>query len=150
MDTAENGEEEEVNPSDTSDEETAANEPSEEQKMYLSNLTPYDKGSYSTDPFVMDEQDYGNGFKLLGGSYAIWNLGGQYDTLEFDIGHSGHPEYDKTVYIYLDEQMTQTINVKAGDFVTHVTVPLNGAGRLKIDTSYWSWGYIGFANTELS
>ena len=120
------------------------------KKTYLSDLKPYDYSSYYTDPFSMDGRHYGNGFTLYGDAYATWNLNGQYDTLDFDLGHPNHPEYDKTVYIYTDDHLTQAIDLGAGDLVKHVTIPLNGAGRLKIKASYWSWGTIGLANTELS
>lgn len=124
------------------------------KKTYLSDLTPYDKSDYYTDPFSMDGRYYGNGFTLTSGwgGKASWNLNGAYDVLKFDVGHVDHTDDDKVIYIYLDGHLSQTIKVNAGDLVKHVTVPLNGALRLKIETDSGGslWAKLGFANTELS
>lgn len=126
------------------------------KKTYLGvDLTPYDEYCFENDPtFEMNGTKYMHGFILRGrnwtldGAYATWNLNGQYDLLEFDMGHTDALKYDKTVLIYLDGKLSQSIDLKAEAMTRHVQVPLNGAIQLKIATQ--DKGYIGFANAELN
>lgn len=118
-------------------------------KTYLGvDVKPYAKFDYHDKPtFMMDGKTYMNGFELDG--YAIFNLDGQYDWLEFDIGHTGAVGYEKEVVIYLDGSIVQSISLAPEEMVKHVAIPLNGAMQLKIDTPLGSFD-IGFANAELS
>lgn len=124
-------------------------------KTYLGvDLEPYSKSDYYDNPtFTMDGKTYMNGFILFGGSgvykgYAIFNLNGQFDWLEFDIGHVNHVSDEKEIVIYLDGSIAQSISLAPEEMVKHVTIPLNGAMQLKIEGS--GSGRIGLANAELS
>lgn len=126
-------------------------------KTYLGvDIKPYDEFCFNDDPiFTMDGKTYSHGFELGGknmsgtGAYAIWNLNGQYDSLEFDMGHTDwYLGYTKNVLIYLDGTLSQTIQLNAEEMVRHVKVPLNGAMQLKIVID--DKGFIGFANAELN
>lgn len=118
-------------------------------KTYLGmDLEPYSNSLYSSAPtLTMDGKTYINGFYHYGSNaYSIFNLNGQYTSLEFDIGHKNYIEYDKEVLIYLDGKLAKTIQIKAEEMVKHVTVPLNGTMQLKIAGGW----YVGFANAELT
>lgn len=119
-------------------------------KTYLGvDVKPYAKDAYYDKPtFTMDGKTYMNGFELDG--YAIFNLDGQYDWLEFDIGHTGAVRYEKEAVIYLDGSIVQSISLAPEEMVKHVAIPLNGAMQLKIDTPKTYSCDIGFANAELS
>lgn len=124
------------------------------QTTYLADLTAYESSSLSLpDTLTMDGKTYVNCFKLgdasLTGSkeYVSWNLNGQYDTLEFDVGHVLGTDHDKQVIIYLDGKAAKVINIDAGDLVQHVKVSLDGALRLKIQVE--DGFQVGFANAVL-
>lgn len=128
------------------------------KKTYLGiDLEPYSSSDYRSMPtLIMDGKNYMNGFELRGfnyGSYAIFNLNGQYNTLEVDIGHTDWIDENKQILFYLDGSLAQTVEIGAEEMVKHVRVPLKGAMQLKIFASdsngYEDYG-IGFANAELS
>ncbi len=116
-------------------------------------LKPYDKVLYEAPTtFTMDGKTYMNGFLLTRnfwnpGGRAVFNLNGQYDMLEVDIGHVDNPEYEKKVMIYLDGSLTEVIEIGSYEMVRHVKIPLHGAAQLKIqlegDTT-------GFANAAVT
>lgn len=121
---------------------------------YLADLTAYESSSLSLPgSLTMDGKTYVNCFKLGDASltgnkeYASWNLNGQYDTLEFDVGHVLGTDHDKQVILYLDGKAARVINIGAGDLVQHVKVPLDGALRLKIQVE--DGFQVGFANAAL-
>lgn len=124
------------------------------QTTYLADLTAYESSSLSLPgSLTMDGKTYVNCFKLGDASltgnkeYASWNLNGQYDTLEFDVGHVLGTDHDKQVILYLDGKAARVINIGAGDLVQHVKVPLDGALRLKIQVE--DGFQVGFANAAL-
>lgn len=121
---------------------------------YLADLTAYESSCLSLpDTVTMDGKTYVNGFKLGDGSitgskeYVSWNLDGQYDTLEFDVGHVLGTDHDKQIIVYLDGKAAKIIDLGAGDHVKHVKVDLNGALRLKLQVE--DGFHVGFANAEL-
>ena len=122
---------------------------------------PYETRGYSEDStIIIAGESHMNGFALSGGwsgaygsnqsgGYAIFNLGGKYDTLELDIGHvDGSSMDDVTVEIILDGVTSQVLEIKAEDMLEHYVVPLNGASQMKISQSYTSAEY-GFVNAIL-
>ena len=129
-----------------------------EVQYLLDVCPPYEKtGQFKQpDQFEMMGERYGHGFTLRDSSdqYAIFNLNGEYQSLEFDVGHvDGSLMYDGSFKIYLDGEYAQTIEVSSNMIVTHMTIPLNYAIQLKIKGTN---GQIrddpvyGFANAILS
>ena len=107
----------------------------------------YDKSScYERPTIKMDGKTYTNGIEI--DNYALFNLDGRYDTLEFDVGHKDSVWLDKELLIYLDGQLVRTVEIKAEELVKHVRIPLNGALQLKLVASSSSYN-IGIANAEL-
>ena len=110
---------------------------------------PYETKGYSEDSTIkMGGQTYTNGFVLSGGygdgsgAHAYFNLGGKYETLEFDLGHvDGSYLDDETLEIILDGVTVQVIDMKAQDLPKHYVISLNGATQLMIEQSYASAKY---------
>lgn len=112
---------------------------------------PYETKYYSEEKVVkMGGESYTNAFTLgntTGGyAYAYFNLGGKYDSLEFDVGHiDGTNMSDVVISISLDGNVTQVIEVKATDFPKHYVIELNGATQLLIERTS---GYVRCAISE--
>lgn len=110
------------------------------QDLHLNDVCPpYQTNNYDSS------QDYATiaGVKYLdnalfySGGYALYNLNGQFSTLEFDVGHlDGEAMYNCTINIYLDSKLAYTKDLSAEDLPTHVTVALNGALHMKIEFNY--------------
>lgn len=111
----------------------------------------------ASSTFQMDGKTYMNGFQMSSNqlsenNYAVFNLNGQYGTLQFDIGHTKYPglvdtaRYKKQAIIYLDDVLTKVIELEPLEMVKHIQIPLNGAAQLKIEVD----GSIGFANAQLT
>lgn len=123
-------------------------------------VLPYSSRFVASNSFKMGGKTYAHGFTLYGetgedNTYALFNLNGQYSTLEFDLGHVDDTRmYDGAFNIYLDGKYSQTIEIGCEDMVTHFTVPLKNALQLKISTNHpdcYIWGVTyGFANATLS
>lgn len=105
--------------------------------------------------FNMAGETYTNGFKVdvnrSQGAQAIFNLKGEYNTLEFDLGHIDGTSGDKLhLKIILDGITTEIIEVHPEDLPTHYAINLNGAEQLIIDSigeSATMWGSeYGLAN----
>ena len=117
---------------------------------------PYETKGYSEDSTIkMGGQTYTNGFVLSGGygdgsgAHAYFNLGGKYETLEFDLGHvDGSYLDDETLEIILDGVTVQVIDMKAQNLPKHYVISLNGATQLMIEQSYASAKY-AIANAVL-
>ena len=117
---------------------------------------PYESEQYEAPTtFYMAGEMYSRGFILDStgdGSLALFNLGGKYDTLEFDLGHIDQTgRHDATIEIYLDGEISQIIEAKADALPQHITVNLHNAFQMKITVRNGSH-YIskwGFANTML-
>lgn len=124
------------------------------QQLYLSDVCPayqtnkaktYDyvtlAGNKYLDNIVFDAK-YG---------WALYNLNGQFSTLEFDVGHvDGEDMYDATINVYLDGKLAYTKDLSAQDLPEHVLVALNGALQMKIefiqeDLSSWNGPYYYYA-----
>lgn len=107
---------------------------------------PYEKtdgvilydGSDATAYFTMSGQRYTDGIVSKYGYSGVsvyFNLNGDYETLEFDLGHvDGSDMWNKNLYIYLDGEVVKEFeNLDPEAMVQHVTVPLKGALQLKIE-----------------
>ncbi len=105
--------------------------------------------------FEMANKTYTHGFMVdinrSGGATAIFNLNGQYQKLEFDLGHVDGTGGDKLkLKIYLDGEITNIVEMTSEELPKHVTIDLNHALQLKIEsigTSATMWGsHYGLAN----
>ena len=117
---------------------------------------PYETRGCSLKNAKMGGETYTNAFILSGGwsdgkgGYAFFNLNGEYETLEFDIGHvDGSSMGEATLEIVLDGVTAQVIDMKPDDLPKHYTITLNGAKQMKIVQSYTSADY-AIANAVLN
>ena len=121
---------------------------------------PYEKKYVNTpSSFKMSGKSYTHGFTIgnyqglwgTPGSFALFNLDGQYNTLGIDIGHiDGEGSSDASFEIYLDGNLAQVIEVGYEDMVTHLDIDLHNALQLKIIKTDSNHGLYGFANCSLS
>ncbi len=125
--------------------------------IYLLDVCPpYEQTGFKTpNEFLMMGEKYRNGFQLRQGSntYAIFNLNGEYEYLEFDFGHVDDTVMSSAEFeFYLDGEYWDTLQGSSDMLVTHVTIPLNHALQLKIESKA-SFGsssiWYGFANAIL-
>ena len=123
-------------------------------KQYLLSVCPpYQTAGYSTDMiYTMTGKKYTNGMSLddNNGGMAIFNLNGQYETLEFDIGHiDGKNMEDGQYYIYLDGDLYDIIELTPEMLPKHYSIPLDNALQMKIVGGNWSWCY-AMVNIEVN
>ena len=130
-------------------------ENSKPQKLWVV-CPPYESSGYEERASItMAGTQYTNGFVLDAGyneAYAIYNLNGKYNTLEFDMGHiDGSQMSNVTFEIYLDGQPVKTIDATAEGLPVHYTIQLDGAKQMKINSTGWFGGYpeYGFINAVL-
>ena len=127
------------------------------QDIYLLDVCPpYEKGGYGQpNELKMMGKKHQKGFTLeyYMNCYAIFNLNGEYDTLEFDFGHVDGRDSNAAHYdVYLDGEYFETIEGTGDMLVTHMQIPLNYALQLKIVASGYYMGarpVYGFANAIL-
>ena len=116
---------------------------------------PYESYDYrEAESFMMAGEEYSNGFELhsvSSSTYALFNLGGKYEYMEFDIGHiDGTSMSGATFVFYLDGEKSESITVKAWSLPSHYKVELKKAKQMKIvceDAS--SYPSYGFANAVI-
>ncbi len=114
---------------------------------------PYQTYRYETFTTVtMAGQKYANAFRVAnsgGSGWALFNLNAAYDTLEFDIGHiDGNGMYDGTLNIYLDSELSFSLDIHPEMLPTHYSVPLYGALQMKIEATGGGDNY-ALANVEV-
>ena len=128
------------------------------EDIYLLDVCPpYEKtyGFKTPNQFEMMGRTYGHGFTMYEEKdhYAIFNLNGEYNSLEFDLGHvDGTSMKDGKFEIYLDGEYYQTIEGSSNMLVTHVTIQLKYAMQLKIIGTHERYSDLptyGFANAVL-
>lgn len=116
-----------------------------EKQYLLSVCPPYQTAGYSTETtYTMAGEKYAHGMSLNDNynGMAIFNLNGQYDTLEFDIGHiDGKTMKDGQYYFYLDGELAYSIDLTSEMLPAHYSIPLHGALQLKIVGGSWAWCY---------
>ena len=120
-------------------------------KYLLDVCPPYEMNSSEISTyFEMAGNIYSNGLLMQGneGAYAIFNLRGEYTTLEFELGHIDDTSMNSvTFYIYIDEILVEEIEISASSLPKQYSIDLNGANQLKITSGYSSWyPEYGFAN----
>lgn len=116
------------------------NSPVANGEQYLVDVCPpYEKGSIRlADSVVMQGKSYLktiwlNKYQNRPG-YALFNLDGQYETLEFDLGHVDNEEDDEILFnIYLDGALAKTYSMTKEERVTHYVVNLDNALQMKIE-----------------
>ena len=141
-------------------------------KKWLMDLCPpyeTDYGYYAangnttdgTNSFKMAGQSYSRGFMVAFcaedvGTNVLFNLNGQYSTLDFDLGPvDGHSGLPLLLKFYLDGELTETIEMTSEDLPKHCSVNLNRALQMKVvavsaeGNGWWGTQY-GIANAELS
>lgn len=123
-------------------------------KQYLpSILEPYQSERFNALTAIsMAGQKYANavrfGFTFWGdGGWALYNLNGQYQTLSFDMGHVDDADMkDGTLNIYLEGELSFSVDMNAEDLPKHFTVPLYNALQMKLEISNDSYA---IANVEI-
>ena len=99
--------------------------------------------------FAMAGQKYTNGF-CLGGTDAsvLFNLNGQYTTVELTVGHwDGYSSDKKTAYFYLDGQLIYETTVEKEGMPQHISLPVSGGLQFKISIAgSYSYNNLGFGN----
>lgn len=111
------------------------------QKL-ISISPPYEKYGYTemiSSPMSMGGENYYYGFQLGKAwdvSYANFNLGAKYNTVSVVIGHiDGSGEVDKTVNIYADDVLIDTVEVKNQNLPKEYTYNVKGVRRLAFERS---------------
>ena len=120
-------------------------------KQYLNTVCPpYQTSEYYTPVTVsMAGKKYANVMRLgwdYGSGWAMYNLNGQYSTLDFVIGHiDGRGMTESTLNIYLDGELSFSLDVYPEDLPQEVSVPLHKALQMKIELT----GHNDFAMAEV-
>lgn len=96
----------------------------------------------NTNKLSITGKDYACGYYCDGSGPArlMYNLNGEYTSLNFDLG----PTRNKNVetHIYLDGQLYNTYSVAYDDLAQNITIPLTGVLQLRIE----SYGYAGIGD----
>lgn len=125
------------------------------EKQYLLDVCP----PYQTDTYKklttvnVAGKKYANAFRVGSETYwkgwALYNLNGQYNMLNFDIGHIDGSRMDNgSINIYSDGQVVFSADLKPEMLPTHYEVPLYGALQMKIEGTNCSGSY-AFINAEI-
>ena len=125
------------------------------KSVYLMDVCPpYEEFncSHKNTSFSMAGESYNHGFSLFTAGYVYVNLNGNYNTLEFDLGHIDGAYMDEAIFeIYLDGRLVRTITAEPDSMVQHYTIDLNKSLQLKIMEVGGSYGIrYGLANILLS
>jgi hypothetical protein len=124
-------------------------------------LTPYETtmGVWantfgSSDYFSVMGVKYYRGLTTLGydSSYALYNLGGKYESVTFTVGHKDNEDdYEGTFRVYVDGVEVRTISLKGDMSSETYTIDTSGATQLKFYVSggYWAY-YTDFAIFDIS
>ena len=121
-------------------------------KWMVDVLTPYESTSYEAETFKMSGQDCLYGFFMRSGNYAMWNLGGEYRAISFDLGHvDGSNMSACTVSIYCDGTLKESFVVNPDALPQYYEISVEGVQQLKIsikDDAILT-PYTGFANVKI-
>ncbi len=113
---------------------------------------PYQTDEYDAPTTVtMAGQKYPHCFSFRrSDNFALFNLNAAYNTLEFDLGHiDGEDMYTATLNIYLDGELSFSLDLDPEMLPTHYSVPLYGALQMKIEiVGVWLYNY-ALANVEV-
>jgi len=133
--------------------------PSEPQYL-MEVCTPYQKSDkqYYREPttFKMAGKTYTNGFSMQDYSFALFNLDGQYSSLNFILGHIDETTMIDGVFnIYLDGQLFKRIEIGCEDIPEPYSIPLDNVIQMKIEKTdeatpnYQAGEWYGFADITL-
>ncbi len=122
-------------------------------KQYLLTVCPPYQSKYYKTPstITMAGEKYANciGWSDSSG-YAIFDLNGQYDTLEFDVGHvDGKNMLSGTVNVYLDGELAFSADMGPEELPKHFAVPLHNALQMKIAMGGYGYCY-ALGNVEIN
>ena len=104
---------------------------------------PYQVGrNYSTpEQITISGKKYTKGF-ILGADYntdsgwALYNLERKFNVFSFDIGHiDGAKMLNGKLKIYLDGELSQTIDLMMDMIPKHYDIPLNNSSQMKLEIS---------------
>ncbi|MBE6572709.1 MAG: hypothetical protein E7656_10715 [Ruminococcaceae bacterium] len=123
--------------------------PYSSENMYM---YPYN----GIDSFKMSGKEYTNAFTMRGwgaesggSGFCIFNLDGKYNSVTFTAGHVDDTRNENTVLtVYVDDAVAYKEEVKWDEPAKKITIPLNGALRMKmVITKESGWeSYCGFAD----
>lgn len=86
-------------------------------------------------------------------SYSLINLNGQYSYMNMVIAPIDNESFDAdsaTINFYLDGIKTKSVEIKKGDYLKEISLPLNHALQLKIEKKYFDGcTSIGIGNMTL-
>lgn len=126
---------------------------------FLEKYSPYSSDCYNAyvngESFVMSSTSYTNGFTLMDGGHALFNLtGSAYTTLCFTLGHIDDTRnMDLVLSIYFDDVLEEEITVKWDALPERIALDITGVKQIKVsvnDIDNWSgYPYIGLANITL-
>lgn len=126
---------------------------------FLEKYSPYSSDCYNAyvngESFVMSSTSYTNGFTLMDGGHALFNLtGSAYTTLSFTLGHIDDTRnMDLVLSIYFDDVLEEEITVKWDALPERIALDITGVKQIKVsvnDIDNWSgYPYIGLANITL-
>lgn len=128
--------------------------PNVQSYNFVEVMNPYESQGYSKpNTITMMGNTYTSGFMLdfLTSGFALFNLDGTYDMLEFDMGHiDGSAMESASFDVYLDGKFIETIELSPGMRITHTSIPLNHAIQMKIAFSVVAYyPKYGFVNTKI-
>jgi hypothetical protein len=109
------------------------------------------KESGGKNAFSMGGDNYTDGIKFEGAAWAVYNLKGNYKTLEFTICHiDGTPiGQDTSLLIYYDTVLYREISLSADMAPLTVSLDLSGVSNLKFETKYYNNSSYGMGNPIL-
>ncbi len=83
---------------------------------------------------AMSGKHYTNGitFDYYDKGHALFNLDGEYSSIEFDIGHTGYHQDEKVISFIVDGNLVQTVTLEAECLPKSVSVPVANGLQLKI------------------
>lgn len=114
-------------------------------KYLLTVCPPYESSEWyynEVDQISMGSNNYTNGFTLTYDGFAIFNLGGKYEKMDFILGHvDGSNMIDSAISIYLDGQLAEKIEMSCEALPKEHSIALNGASQMKITMDYASSSY---------
>lgn len=109
------------------------------EPQYLMEVCPpYQKSDsqYYREPttFKMAGKSYTNGFSMQDHSFALFNLDGQYSSLNFMLGHIDETTMIDGVFnIYLDGRLFKRIEIGCDDIPEPYSIPLKDVIQMKIE-----------------
>lgn len=102
----------------------------------LDDLEPYESKRFidNIGSFTMAGDTY-TGTTMSLGSYALYNLKGNYSELRFTIGHVDRSGKTAYLSVYLDDVLYKQYDVSQNDLPSIVQIPLSGVQVLKLESA---------------